>query len=193
MNLLPRAEPTFFGPQEHPLFGWLHRPDTPIGDLGLVICNPFGHEAQSIHRSLRHFAEASAAVGTPVLRFDYEGTGDSCGDENDSARLAAWTQSVHRAVEALREATGVTRVALLGVRLGALLAGLAAAERDDVDGLVLIAPVVAGKAWLREMRALHGALALSEPPRRCAAVTRRRPRSCRFFAVGGHASGARGG
>lgn len=164
MISLPRAEPRFFGSPTRPIFGWLHRAAAPAGDLGLVICNPFGHEALSCHRSLRHWAEASAKIGVPALRFDFDGTGDSCGNEEDPERLAAWVQSVHRAVEALREATGVTRVALLGVRLGALIAALAAAERDNVTGLALVAPVVAGKPWLREMRALHGALALSEPP-----------------------------
>ncbi len=164
MTTSPRAEPHFFGPSERPIFGWLHRAAAPHGDLGLVICNPFGHEAQNIHRSLRHFAESSAAIGISALRFDFDGTGDSGGDDTDSERLAVWINSIHRAVELLREATGVTRVALLGVRLGALLAALAASKRDDVCGLALIAPVVTGKAWLREMRALHGALALNEPP-----------------------------
>ncbi len=159
----PRAQPLYFGPESRPLFGWLHRAATE-NNLGLVICNPFGHEAQSCHRSLRHWAQSAAATGIPALRFDFDGTGDSCGSDTDQDRLAAWIGSVQSAVATLKQTTGVHRVALLGVRLGALLATLAASENPEVCALALVAPVISGKAWLREMRALHSALALSETP-----------------------------
>jgi pimeloyl-ACP methyl ester carboxylesterase len=154
--------PTYFGPADRPLFGWLHRAGAPSSSLGLVVCNPFGYEAVCAHRSLRHFCEAAAAAGVAALRFDYDGTGDSAGDDREPARLAAWVKSVHHAIDELRRAAGVERVAVLGVRLGALVATLAASERDDVAGLVAIAPVVAGKAHLRELRALQ--MAMSRPP-----------------------------
>jgi pimeloyl-ACP methyl ester carboxylesterase len=143
------------------LFGFLH-PGTK--SPGLVVCNPFGYEAVCAQRSLRHFCAAAAAAGFPSLRFDYHGTGDSAGDDREPDRLAAWVKSVHQAVEALKRHGGVERVVLLGVRLGATLATLAATERDDVDSLIAIAPVVAGKPWLREMRALQMSLDLKPPP-----------------------------
>src|SRR5262249_10083125 len=58
----------------------------------------------------------------------------------------------------------VERVALLGVRLGALLATLAALERNDIDALIAVAPVVAGKPYLRELRALQMQIGLRDPP-----------------------------
>jgi predicted alpha/beta hydrolase len=158
-----RADPLFFGPSKRPLFGFLHSQAASSG-LGLVIANPFGYEAVCAHRSLRHFAEAAAKVGVPALRFDYDGTGDSAGDDRDPDRLAAWVASVGHAIDALRSRTSVSRVCVLGVRLGALVAALASATRDDVAGLVAVAPVIAGKAYLRELRALQMALGLSEPP-----------------------------
>jgi pimeloyl-ACP methyl ester carboxylesterase len=153
----PRAEPMYFG-GARPLFGWLHRP-APAGprDLGLVLVPPFGQEAISSHRTLRHLAEAAASAGLPVLRFDLDGTGDSAGDDRDAGLLPAWIAAVHAAVEALRARTGVARVALFGVRLGAALAALAAADREDVAALVALAPVVAGRAYLRELRLLDAA------------------------------------
>lgn len=153
--------PAYFGPAARPLFGWLHPAPAP-SSLALVVCNPFGYEAICAHRSLRHFCEAAAAAGVPALRFDYDGTGDSAGHDREPARLAAWVKSVHHAVDFVRAQTGAERVALCGVRLGALIATLAAVERDDVDGLIAIAPVVAGKAHLRELRALQ--MALHRPP-----------------------------
>jgi pimeloyl-ACP methyl ester carboxylesterase len=161
----PRAEPIFFGPEERPLFGWVHRPKPGRErDLGLVITSPFGYEAICAHRALRHFAEAAAGHGVPALRFDLDGAGDSAGGDRDPDRLRAWVESVHRAVVALREETGVARVCLLGVRLGALIAALSAVERDDIAGFVAIAPVVSGKAYLRELRMMEKSREMPAPP-----------------------------
>jgi alpha-beta hydrolase superfamily lysophospholipase len=161
---MTRAEPLYFGPEARPLFGWLHRAPAP-SRLGLVICPPFGYESICTYRVLRHFAEAAAAAGVPALRLDYDGTGNSAGEDRDPARLRDWVASVGLAVEALREQTGADRVVFLGVRLGALIATLTASHRDDVDSLVAIAPVVAGKAHVRELRALQmSTMLLPTPP-----------------------------
>jgi alpha-beta hydrolase superfamily lysophospholipase len=159
---VPAAEPLFFGSPERPLFGWLHSPASP-SSVGVVLCNPFGYEEVCAHRSLRHVAEAIAGAGAAAIRFDYDGTGNSAGEDRDPDRLAAWVGSVHLAADALRARTGVGSVYLLGVRLGVLIAALAAAERE-YSGLVAIAPVVSGKAYLRELRVLQMALGLAEPP-----------------------------
>ena len=158
-------KPVYFGTG---LFGWLHRPDGPHqADVGLVICNPFGFEEVCAHRSLRHLAESAAAAGMPTLRFDYSGSGNSAGDEFQSDMLGRWRQSIHEAVEGLKQASGVRKVCLVGLRLGSLLATLTAHERTDVAGLVLIAPVVRGRAYLRELTALAqtGAGEFTEAPR----------------------------
>jgi pimeloyl-ACP methyl ester carboxylesterase len=162
-----RPEPFYFGPPERPLFGLLHRPDAPSARarrVGLVVCTPFGYEAICAPRALRHLAIGAAAASLPTLRFDYDGTGDSAGSDWDPARLGAWIRSVHHAIDALREETGVTDVALVGLRLGALVASLAALERTDVAGVAAIAPVASGRAYLRELKALQLALHLEPPP-----------------------------
>ena len=150
-----RAEPVFFGPEDRPLFGWLHRASDACAPLGLILCNPFGYEAICAHRTLRHIAQTAAAAGIPVLRFDYDGTGDSAGTDLDPDRLRGWIDSVHAAVDAFRRELGCPNVVLLGIRLGATLATLAAIERKDVVGIIAIAPVVNAKAYLRELRALQ--------------------------------------
>ena len=165
---MPQSEPIFFGAAKRPLFGWFHVPvrveDAQRAKLGLVICNPFGYEAICAHRSLKRFAQATADLGLPCLRFDYDGTGDSFGSDFDPERLRAWVSSVHQAIDALKTRMALDRVVLLGVRLGATLAALAAAERTDVIGLVAIAPVLTGKAYLHELRALQMTLDLLPPP-----------------------------
>jgi len=148
----PDPQPIYFGTG---LFGWLHRPPTDVlAEIGLVVCNPFGFEEVCAHASLRRLAIAAAAAGIPTLRFDYAGCGNSAGDEFQAGMLGRWQRSVHEAVEGLKSACGVEAVCLLGVRLGALLATLAARQRIDVVGLVAIAPVTSGRAYLRELTVL---------------------------------------
>ena len=55
-----------------------------------------------------------------MLRFSYDGTGDSSGTLEDPERVRAWEDSVVRAVGVLWEA-GVDRVGAVGMRLGATL------------------------------------------------------------------------
>ncbi len=162
----PQAQARYFGPPDERLFGWLHRGHVGADvDLALVVCNPFGFEEVCMRRSLRRLAEATAQAGIPTLRFDYAACGHSAGDDGDEGDLTTrWVSSVHRAVDAVRQATGAPRVVLLGVRLGALLATVAASERDDVHGLMLIAPVVRGRAYLRELTMLGGIGTAAGPP-----------------------------
>ncbi|HEV3426780.1 MAG TPA: alpha/beta hydrolase [Paraburkholderia sp.] len=131
-------------------FGWLHPAD---GRTGVVLCNPFGYDALCTHRGWRKLAERLAAAGLPVLRFDYPGTGDAAGNEDDPCRVETWLGSIDAAVRHLREWTGVTRVALVGLRLGATLAAIAAQRIGDIDDLVLLAPPVTGRRYIRELRA----------------------------------------
>lgn len=137
-------------------FGWLHLPAGAGASTGMVLCNPFGYEALCVHRGWRDFAESlTVACGMPVLRFDYPGTGDSEGDEEDPQLFREWIDSIKAATKYLRAATGVTRLTLCGLRLGATLAVVAAEELGNVDSLVLMAPVIAGKRYIRELRMQH--------------------------------------
>ncbi|MEP7097029.1 MAG: alpha/beta hydrolase [Dokdonella sp.] len=158
------AEPLYLGSAERPWFAWLQRAAPAIDTgVGLVIVPPFGFEAVCAHRALLHLATDCAAAGVSAVRIDLDGTGDSAGDDLDPDRIASWIASVGAAADLLRT-NGASRVVLVGVRLGALLAVLAAADRRDIAGVVAIAPVVSGRRWLREMHALQLALGLAPTP-----------------------------
>lgn len=136
------------------------------GALGLLICQPFGYEAICGHRGMRRFAESAASSGIPALRFDYQGTGDSGDLVGVADQIEVWTRDIVAAVRELRRLTAVSEVLVLGFRLGASLAVLAAARCPTITGLVLVNPVVNGRRYLRELRAqrLAGAFAASETP-----------------------------
>src|ERR1700728_1214470 len=120
------AQALYFDSNGKSLFGWLHlSPDSHADrSLGLVICNPFGYEATCAHRSIRAFAETAANLGIPALRFDYLGTGDSEEIEPQADQIEVWLRDIIAAITELQRSTGVERVCLLGIRLGALLATL---------------------------------------------------------------------
>jgi alpha-beta hydrolase superfamily lysophospholipase len=150
--------PLYFESRGQTLSGWLYLPGQKPADVGLVVCKPFGYDAICAHRSLRAFAAAGAAVGMPVLRFDYAGTGDSTDPAADADQIPLWSDDIRAAALTLRRETGVAQVCLLGLGLGALLASLAAIEAG-ICGLIAIAPVVGGRRYLRELRAFQAAAA----------------------------------
>lgn len=158
------AEPGFFFTDPvRPRFGWLHRPSTSANGVGLIVVPPFGYEAICAQRCLRHLAEDAARTGLVAVRVDLDGTGNSAGDDLDPDRLDGWLASIDDACELARGA-GADRLVLVGIRLGATLATLTAARRNDIAGLVAIAAVPRGKALLREARVLQMALGLVSPP-----------------------------
>ncbi|HEX4353155.1 MAG TPA: alpha/beta fold hydrolase, partial [Polyangiales bacterium] len=165
--------PLWFGKTRGELFGMYHSPAADGGrrSLGIVLCNPFGYEAMCTHRAYWHLAEQLSRRGFPVLRFDYHGTGDSSGHDREPARLATWRDDVRRAIDELRRISGCSEVGLVGLRLGANLAMLAAEGRSDVRLLALWAPFFTGKAFLREELAVHKLRALENMAEPAAAVS----------------------
>ncbi len=153
---LAAARPFWFGSRETPLFGWYHAAGGSRPRAAVVLCNAFGHEEMAVHRGYLHLARRLARAGYAVLRFDYEGTGDSGGDPHADKRVEAWLASIDAARARLLELSDAPRVVLFGTRLGAILA-LANASRRPVDGLILFGPPASGRTWVREMRALHAA------------------------------------
>jgi len=139
----------FFGPTDRQLFGYYH-PPRGTGTGAVVVCPSWGPEYQYAHRALRVTARRLAERGLHVLRFDYSGTGDSWGKCGD-AELSRWIADTGLAIEELKVMSGIARVDLLGLRLGAFVAGRTAASRSDIRRLILWDPVIDGRSWVREL------------------------------------------
>ena len=137
-------------------FGWLHRNGETTGsDVAVVICPGLNRDALDAHYPLRVLADEIAAAGYLALRFSYPGTGDSDDvtdtGEGEAAHWAAWQQSVDDAADWLHRNLGIRRLVFCGLRFGALLATLAAERHPDAVGLLLLAPVLRGHSYMRQM------------------------------------------
>lgn len=136
-----------------PIFASYHAPAGPPRNVAYVVCLPLHLELIQSYRSMRAFAEELASAGFHVMRVHYDGTGESIGsNDQDAERLAAWLESVRRAVEVMAKIPGVASVGLAGVRIGAAFA-MDTATRLDVSHLVLWEPV-SGAMYAREMEIL---------------------------------------
>lgn len=150
------------------LFGWFHPPGGSSGGTkqrssGVVLCNPIGDDYVRSHRAFRHLAERLARAGFSVLRFDFHGTGDSLGHEREPDRVSTWLGDIHRAIEELKARSGVKEVTLVGLRLGATIAALAAEARTDVGSVVLWGACPTGQSFVSDTTRIHKMHRMLEP------------------------------
>lgn len=145
-------EAFYFGPSESYLFGAFHPRQGVNRNEGIVLCNPFGQEYLRAHKSMRRLAINLAELGYPVLRFDYRGTGDSAGDL-DGVRAEDWVADINHAIQELIDMAAVPKVALVGLRLGALLAAQTAHQHEQVSRLVMWDPIADGAEYVESIKA----------------------------------------
>ena len=138
------------------LYGVLHEPaPEAFTGRGVLLCPPFGQEAIRSHRVFRVLADRLARAGIAAMRFDYHGTGDADGDD-DEVSLSGWLDDVAAADAVLRRRLGARQTAWLGLRLGAAVAALASARvATPPRALLLWDAVTDGSAWLAQAGASH--------------------------------------
>lgn len=145
---------TWFGDPDGSLLGFMHVPDDGLARGAVVLCPPLGKEQIDSYRGMLFAAQELCAAGLVVLRFDYAGTGDSTGDQRAPDAVERWVRSVRTAVAYVRE-TGLEHIALGGLRVGALLAAVARSELGELTAMALWDPVLNGRSYLRQQRALY--------------------------------------
>ena len=130
----------------HNLFGVTHTPQR-APDKVAVSCNPFGDEKQSCYRPFFAFARHLAKSGIASLRFDFMGSGDSEGDAS-AASISSHIADLRDAVDLVSTHFQTRNIFVIGLRLGASIAALAAERDTRIRGLALLSPVVdGGKYW----------------------------------------------
>ncbi|MCP4091458.1 MAG: hypothetical protein GY746_16970 [Gammaproteobacteria bacterium] len=106
------------------------------------------------HRAFVRLSDQLAVKGFHVLRFDYFSTGDSAGDDGEAC-LDDWLGDIQKAILELRDISGVTKVSIIGARLGATLATTAVSSLSNIDSLILWDPVISGKNYIRDITSLN--------------------------------------
>ena len=102
------------------------------------------------HRVLYQLAVKLSRRGIHVLRFDYYGCGDSAGDFEQGS-LGQWVRDIHRASIELARQSNLSLISVLGLRLGATLALMAASQSDHFSSLILWQPILEGPRYLKEL------------------------------------------
>ncbi|MEJ8476537.1 alpha/beta hydrolase [Roseibium algae] len=130
--------------------GLIQKPkDEHIRATAIVLCPNWGFDELCARKFYRHIAKTLCANGFPTLRFDYPGTVDSL-DMVTGESLEDWLNATNAACDLLKNQTGCVNVALFGLGLGAMIAQLVSEGRQDIVGLILSAPVINGRRYLRE-------------------------------------------
>lgn len=149
---------SFYFGKERRLCGALHEPSGSPKSTGVLLCYPGVQEYNPTHWAFRKLAGLLAREGFHTLRFDYSCTGDSAGDAY-GAKVEHHVEDIATAAEELRDATGVGKVSLVGMRLGALLATDAVSRGLQVRDLVLWEPVGDGREYVGDLERLDEHLA----------------------------------
>lgn len=154
-------KPFFFGTGERRLFGIYEPPAAgSAGRRAAIFCYPWGAEYLHAHRIIRQLALMLSGIGFHTLRFDFYGTGDSGGEPTD-IDLVGLEADLEMAIEELAEITGLAKVTLIGLRLGATVATRVASRlHGEIEALVLWDPVLSGIEYLDQL----GITANAKPP-----------------------------
>jgi exosortase A-associated hydrolase 2 len=151
-------EPLFLEGSAGRLFA-IHHPPQGTEEKAVIYLPPFVEEMNRSRRVAALLARRLAAAGCGTLLLDPLGCGDSEGDFAD-ARWEIWRDDVAAAIRLL-ENRGYRGIALLGLRLGALLALDAAAHSEAVERVVLWQPVLSGDQMLTQFLRLRLASGLA--------------------------------
>lgn len=131
------------------LFGVYHQTDSPQ-EVGIVFCHPFGEEKHRSYRAFVNFSRNLAKENISNFRFDVKGAGDSDGDLCEST-IESQVEDTLDAITYFQSKSKVKKIVLIGLRLGASIAVLAAEKDPRINALVLLSPISKGANYWREL------------------------------------------
>ncbi|MBP3985877.1 amino acid adenylation domain-containing protein [Pseudoxanthomonas helianthi] len=142
----------FFGKPHRRLYGMWHGDGA--ANRNMLIVPPLLQEGIVSQRALWTLAEALATAGTPALRFDWYGSGDSAGD-SDALSLPGLQDDLAEATAWLSSASADARIRTLALRSACLPVLAAATSAGEAVDLVLWDPVLEGAGMLSAWRRTH--------------------------------------
>ncbi|HEY5803130.1 MAG TPA: hypothetical protein VIT90_05510 [Lysobacter sp.] len=146
-----------FGAADRRLFGLLHAhagQDPARGSM--LLCAPLLQEGIRSHRALWAVAESVAAAGAAALCFDWYGSGDSAGDD-DEVSLPGMLADLDSARRLLATAPGGDCITWLALRSAALPMLAYLSQQAHPVNVVLWDPQLVGKGVVESWRRQHQA------------------------------------
>nr|WP_316651635.1 alpha/beta hydrolase [uncultured Gellertiella sp.] len=119
-------------------------------DQAVLFVSPWGFEEMTTRKFWRVTAEHFSQSGLASLRFDLPGTANALDGAGD-ATLRDWQEAIVTAAERLRALSGASRILIVAQGLGAALAATVWHRLGSLSGVALIAPVLSGRLYLREL------------------------------------------
>ena len=142
-------EPFYFG-HSSKIFGVYHASQSAPRRHAVVIAGPLLNESMRAHYALRQIAINLANAGFDVLRFDYEGMGNSHGSLLDIVP-EDWTNNISDAVKEISDICGAKSVSIVAVRFAACLTGHVS-DKFNIDNLIFWDPILTGEVWYELLR-----------------------------------------
>lgn len=182
----PPFEPLFLEGTAGRLFAVHHPPRGAFARAALYL-PPFAEEMNRSRRVAALLARSLAEAGCGALLLDPYGTGDSEGDFAE-ARWETWREDARTGIAFLK-ARGYREIALVGLRLGALLALEAVRGTGAAHRVVLWQPVLKGEQMLTQFLRLRLAAGLGagKEGRETTADLRRRLQAGETLEIAGYA------
>lgn len=144
---------TFQVENNHKVVGIIHNPDQLLSTVGLLIIVGGPQYRIGSHRQYVHLARHCAARGIAVMRFDYQGIGDSEGNYPGFEHI---TQDIHHAVEEfLSQTPHIKSVAIWGLCEGASAILLGGGQHKAVSHIILANTWVRGESSLAKAYVKH--------------------------------------
>lgn len=141
----------------------------------ILFLSPWGFEEMCVRKFWRILAEDLADIGIASLRFDYAGTGDALDVGDEGEGLSLWEETALTAAAKLQSFSGCKRLILVSQGLGGAIAVKLAERLSDIDGIAFLAPVISGRAYLRELtvwsKMIDEGMGLEEAQRQTDGVT----------------------
>ncbi|MBN8951934.1 MULTISPECIES: alpha/beta fold hydrolase [unclassified Rhizobium] len=148
---------------------------TPSRGSAVLFLSPWGFEEMCVRKFWRILAEDLAHIGVASLRFDYAGTGDALDLADDGEGLKPWQDTALAAAAKLKALSGCDRLILVSQGLGGTIAATLVEYIAGVDGIAFLAPVISGRAYLRELtvwsKMIDEGMGLAEAQRQTDGVT----------------------
>lgn len=151
-RLVPPVDAFFINKGQRQTYAVLQSPEVANG-LGILLVPPFGNEQRRCQRPFRGMMQTLARDGYQLLRFDWQGTGNSSGNSSDLRELSPWIDDLQEA--ALKLSESVDEIHLVSVRTGALISALQPLSNLPIAASYHWDPVLNGERWLEEMRGLQ--------------------------------------